>query len=188
MINLFCFCSVLFHFFVWRVNTSSYGSSLQCHENLTFKAISSVQSLSNVWLFVTPWTAVHQASLSITNQLLELAQTHVHWVGDDIQLSYPLSSPSCFQSFLASGSFPVNQFFTSGGQSIGASASASVLPMKFRTDFLKHWLVWSPCSPRDSPESSPTLQFKSINSLVLSFLYGPTLTGIHDYWKNHSFD
>ena len=87
----------------------------------------------------------------VQHQLLELAQTHVHWVGDDIQLSHPLSSPSppsCFQSFPASGSFSVNQFFTSGGQSIGASASASVLPMKFRTDFLKHWLVWSPCSPR----------------------------------------
>ena len=47
---------------------------------------------------------------------------------------------------------------------------------------------WIPCSPRDSQESSPTPQFKSINSLVLSFLYSPTLTSIHDYWKNHSFD
>ena len=49
-------------------------------------------------------------------------------------------------------------------------------------------LVGSSCSPRDSQESSPTPQFKSINSLVLSFLYSPTLTSIHDYWKNHSFD
>ena len=46
----------------------------------------------------------------------------------------------------------------------------------------------SPCSPRNSQESSPTSQFKSINSLALSFLYSPTLTSIHDYWKNHSFD
>ena len=58
----------------------------------------------------------------------------------------------------------------------------------FRTDFLYNWLVWSPCSPRDSQEFSPTPQFKSINSSVLSFLYSPTLTSIHDYWKNHSFD
>ena len=70
----------------------------------------------------------------------------------------------------------------------------------FRTDFLwdcsvlfEHWtlnieLVCSPCSPRDSQESSPTPQFKSIKSLVLSFLYSPTLTSILDYWKNHSFD
>ena len=52
----------------------------------------------------------------------------------------------------------------------------------------KDGLVGSPCSPRDSQESSPTPQFKSITSLVLSFLYNPTLTSIHDYWKNHSFD
>ena len=58
----------------------------------------------------------------------------------------------------------------------------------FRTDFLYHWLVWSPCSPRDSQESSPTPQFKSINSLALSLLYGPVLTSIHDCWKNHSFE
>ena len=50
------------------------------------------------------------------------------------------------------------------------------------------WLIWSPCSPRDSQESSPTPQFKSINSSVLSFLYSPTLTSIHDCWENHSFD
>ena len=56
-----------------------------------------------------------------------------------------------------------------------------------RTDFLSDGLVRSPCSPRDSQESSLT-QFKSINSLVLSFLYVPTLTSIHDYWKNHNFD
>ena len=57
----------------------------------------------------------------------------------------------------------------------------------FRTDFLKDWMIWSACSPRDSQESSPTPQFKSINSSVLCFLYGPTLTSMHDYWKNHSF-
>ena len=58
----------------------------------------------------------------------------------------------------------------------------------FRTDFFQDWLVCSPCSPRDSQESSPTPQFKSINSSAFSLLYGPTVTSIHDYWKNHSFD
>ena len=58
----------------------------------------------------------------------------------------------------------------------------------FRTDFLWDVLVGSPCSPRDSQDSSPTLQFKSINSSALTFLYSPTLTSLHDYWKNHSFD
>ena len=58
----------------------------------------------------------------------------------------------------------------------------------FRTDFLEDGLVWSPCCPRDSQEPSPTPQFKSINSSALSFLYSPTLTSIHDYWKKHSLD
>ena len=58
----------------------------------------------------------------------------------------------------------------------------------FRTDFLQDGLVGSPRSPRDSQESSPTPQFKSISSLALSLLYGPSLTSIHDYWKNQSFD
>ena len=58
----------------------------------------------------------------------------------------------------------------------------------FGTDFLYDRLVQSLCSPRDTQESSPTPQFKSITSLVLSLLCGPTLTSIHDYWKNHSFE
>ena len=56
----------------------------------------------------------------------------------------------------------------------------------FRTDLIYNWLVWSPCSPRYSPESSPTPQFKTVNSSVLNLLYGPILTLIHDYWKNHN--
>ena len=95
---------------------------------------------------------------------------------------------SCLQSFPASRSFPMNQFFTSGGQSIGASISASTFQWIFRTYFLQDWLVWSPYCPRDSWESSPTPQFKSINSSVLSFFHGSTLTSIHDNWKNHRFD
>ena len=57
-----------------------------------------------------------------------------------------------------------------------------------RADLLQNALVGSPCSPRDSQESSPTPQFKSINSSALSLLHGPTLTSIHDYWKNYSLD
>ena len=90
---------------------------------------------------------------------------------------------SCLQSCPASGSFPRSQFFTTGGQCIGLSATASVLPMNI--------LDWFPlqltgCSPGDSQESSPTPQYKSINSSVLSFLYRPTLTSLYDYWKNDS--
>ena len=87
---------------------------------------------------------------------------------------------SCPQSLPASGSFPMSQLFLWGGQSIGVSALASVLP--------KNTQDWSPCSPRDSQESSPAPQFKSITSSVLSFLRSPTLTSKHDYWKNHSLD
>ena len=90
---------------------------------------------------------------------------------------------SCLQSFPASGSFPMTQFFTSSGQSIGASPLASLLPMNIQDWFPLGLAVWPPCSPRDSQESSPTPQFRSINSLVFSFLYGPTLKSIQDYWK-----
>ena len=95
---------------------------------------------------------------------------------------------SCLQSFPASGSFLMSQFFASGGQSTGASASASVLLINIQDWFPLGLMVWSPCSPRDSQESSPTSQLKSINSSAFSLLYGPALTSIHDYWKNHSFD
>ena len=95
---------------------------------------------------------------------------------------------SHLQSFPESGCFPMRQFFASGGQNIGASASESVPPMNIQDKFPLGLTVWSPCSPRDSQESSPTPHFKSINSLALSFLYSATLPFIHDYWKNHSFD
>ena len=86
---------------------------------------------------------------------------------------------SCLQSFSVSESLQMSQFFTSGGQGMGVSASASVLPILCRIDFLLDGLTGSPCSPRDSQESSPTPQFKSINSSALSFLYSLTLTSIH---------
>ena len=104
------------------------------------------------------------------------------WCCHSATLSSVISFPSHLQSFPASGSFPVTQFFTSGGQSIGISASTSVLTMNIQ-DWFPLGLTGSPCSPRNSQESSQTPQFKSINSLVLSFLYSPTLTSIHDYWK-----
>ena len=97
---------------------------------------------------------------------------------------------SLLKSFLASGSFPMSQSFASDGQSIGVSASASVLPKKIQNWFriLYDGLVGSLWSPRDSQESSPTPQFKNINSSVLSFLYSPNFTSIYDHWKNHSLD
>ena len=77
----------------------------------------------------------------------------------------------------------MSQFFPSGGQRIGLAASASTLPMSIQDLFPLGWTGWISLelSPRDSQESSPTPQFKSISSSVLSLLYGPTLTSIHDY-------
>ena len=73
-------------------------------------------------------------------------------------------------------------------QSIGASASASVLPLDIQSWFPVELTGWSPCSPRDSQEFSPTPQFQSINSSVVNFLYIPTLPSVPGYWKSHSFD
>ena len=128
--------------------------------------------------------------LPVHHQLPEFTQTHVHWVSDAIQPSHPLSSPSPAAINLSSGSFPVSQFFSSGDQSIiRVSASASVLPVNIQDWFPLGWTGWiSWQCPRDSQESSPTPQFKSINSSALSFLDSPTLISIHDYWKKHSFD
>ena len=95
---------------------------------------------------------------------------------------------SCPQSFPASGSFPMSQLFTLGGQSIRASASASALPMNIQCWFHSGLPDLISLCPKDSQESSPPPQFKSINSLVLSLFYGPSLTSVHDYWENHRFD
>ena len=109
------------------------------------------------------------------------------WWSHPTILSSVIPLSSCLQSFPPSGSFPMSQFFASGDQSVGVWASASVLPMNIQADLLQNGLVGSPCSPRDSQESSPTPQFKNTNSLALS-LHSPTLTSIHDHRKNHSLD
>ena len=94
---------------------------------------------------------------------------------------------SCLQSFQASGSFQMSQFIPSGGQSIGVSASTSFLPMNIQDWFPLGLTRWISLSPRDSQESSPTPQSKSINFLELSFLYDLTLKSIYCYWKKQSW-
>ena len=132
---------------------------------------------------------LQQAGLRVHHQLLEFSQNNVHWVSDAFQPSHPLSSPSSApQSLTASESFPMSQLFTWGGQNIGISALASFLPKNTQDWSPLRWLVGSPCSPRNCQESSPTPQFKSNNSLAISFLHSPTLTSIHNHWKNHSLD
>ena len=99
-----------------------------------------------------------------------------------------ISFSSRLQSFPASGSFPISQFFASGGQSIGVSASASVLPMNIQDWFPLGWTGWISLQYKGC--SRVFLQHHSSKASILwhCFLYGPTLTSIHDYWKNHSFD
>ena len=126
----------------------------------------------------------------IHHQLPELAQTHVRQVNDVIQPSHALSSlsPPAFNLSQHQGLF---QWVSSSHQVakvIGASASTSVLLMNIQDWFPLELTVWISLQSKGTQESSPTLQFKSTNYLVLSFLYGPTLTSIRDYWKNHSFD
>ena len=122
----------------------------------------------------------------VHHQFLELAVTHVHQVGDAIQPSHPLYSPSPpgFNLAQHQGLFK----WVSSSHQVELQLQHRFFQWIFRIDFLQDWLVWFSCSPKDSQESSPIPQFKSINSLALSFLYSPTLTSILDYWKNHSFN
>ena len=127
--------------------------------------------------------------LPVHHQLPDFTQTHVHQVSDAIQPSHPLSSPS--------PPAPNPSQHQSLFQWVNSLHEvAKVMEFQLQHDSfqrnpradLQNGLVGSPCSPRDSQDSSPTPQFQSINSSVLSLLYSPTLTSIHDHWKNHSLD
>ena len=158
-------------------------------QNLTWMCISqSVQLLSCVQFFATPWTTARQSSLSITNSQSYPNSCPLSQWCHLTMLSFVVFFSSCLQSFPASGSFQMSQFFASGGQNIGVSGSTLILPMNIQDWFPLGWTGWISLQSRDCQESSPTPQFKSINSSALSFLYSPTLTSIHDYWKKHSLD
>ena len=143
-----------------------------------------VQLLCHVRLFVTPRTGT--PGPPVHHQLPEFTQTHVHWVSDAIQPSHPLSSPS--PPVLNLSQHQRLFKWVSSSHQLEFQLQHQSFQWTPRIDLLKDGLAGSPCSPRDSQESSPTPQFKSINSSVLIFLYSPTLTSIHDYWKNYSLD
>ena len=155
---------------------------------------SSVQSLSRVCLFATPWTWQHPppgstpGSLSINNSWSPPKPMPIESVIPSNCSFSVIHFSSCPQSFPASGSFSMSKPFASGGQSIGVSASTSVHPMNTQDWSPLGWTGWISLHPRDSQESSPTPQFKSINSCTLSFLHSPILTSIHDHWKKPSLD
>ena len=137
---------------------------------------------------VTLWTAACQASLSITNSqsLLKLISIELVMPSDHLILSHPLLLlPSVFPSIRVFSNESVlhirwTKYWNFSFNICHASEYWALI--SFRIDWLDL------CCPKDSQESSPTPQFKSINSSALNFLHSPTLTSIHDYWKNHSLD
>ena len=164
---------------LWRSQTTGRV----CHY-----LFSSVQSLSRVRLCdpmncSTPGLPVH-------HQLPEFIQTHVHWVSDAIQPSHPLSSPSppALNPSQHQSLFQWVNCSHEVAKVLEFQLEHHSFQRKSRADLLPNGLVGSLCIPRDSQESSPTSEFKSINSLALSFLHSPTLTSIHDHWKNHSLN
>ena len=139
----------------------------------------------------TPWTEAQQASLSLTisRSLLKLMSIESVMPSNHLILCCPFSScPQSLQSFPASESFPVSLLCTSGGQSYW-SLSFSISPSNEYSGLLSFRIDWFDLlAAQLTQESPPAPQFKSIISSVLSLLYGPALTSVHDDWKNHSFD
>ena len=160
------------------------GRAPECDvQTCALSLFSSIQSLSHVWLFATPWTAALQASLSITNSqsLLKLMFIESVMPSSHLILCRPLLLlPSVFPSIWVFSNESALHIrwpnYWSFSFNISPSNEYSGLI------FFRDGLVGSPCSPRDSEDASPTPQFKSINSAVVS------LSSIRDYWKNHSFD
>ena len=154
---------------------------------LNFIFFVALQFSSVAQLCQTPWDNMNRSTpgLPVHHQLLEFTQTHVHRVSDAIQPSHPLSStsppapnPSQHQSL-----FQWANSLHEVAKVLEFQLEHHSFQRNPRADLLQNGLVGSPCSPRDSQESSPTPQFKSTNSLVLIFLHSPTLTSIHDHWK-----
>ena len=177
--------SHIFQIFTWTAHFLILSISVLFFFFFTF---SSVQSLSCVWFFVTPWTAACQASCPF-HQLPQHAQTHVHRVGDAIQPSHLLSSPSPLAFTLSQnqGLFQLASSSHQVAKVVELQLQHLSFQWMFRTDILYDWLIWSPCSPRDSRVFSSTTVQKH-QFFGTQHLYSPTLTSIHEYWKNHSFD
>ena len=138
----------------------------------------------------TPWTAAHQASLSITNSqsLLKLMLIESMMPSKHLILCRPLLLlPSILPSIRVLSN-ESHFLFPSGGQSIGVSASTSVLPMNIQDWFPLGWTGWISLQAKGLSRVFSNTTVQKHHSSVLSFLYSPTVTSIHDYWKNYSFD
>ena len=154
--------------------------------------LSSVQFSSVTQLCLTLCDPMKCSTLGLPvhHQLLEFTQTYVHRVSGATQTSHSLSSPSSPALNLSQhqGLFQWVRSLHQVEKVLEFLLQHQSFQWTPRTDLLWDGLVGFPCSPRDSQESSPTPQFKSISSLALSFLHSPTLTSIHDHWKKHSLD
>ena len=142
-----------------------------------------VQLLSRVWLFVTGWTAAQQASRSFTTSwsLLKLMSIESVMASNRHILCHPLPLlPSVFPSIRV---FPVSQLSPTGGQSIGALASASVLPMNIQGWFPLGSTGLSSLQSKGLSRVFCNTTFESVSSSELRLLYDPVLTSIHDCWK-----
>ena len=181
----------MLHSKVKRISSWRRNKTVDKHiqGNSRYLPFSTVQSFSRVRLFATPWTAAHQASLSITNSQSPPKPMSIKSVMPSNHLI--LSSSPCPPAFNISQHQSLFKWVSSSHQ-VAKVLEFQLQHQSFqwtpRTDLFYDGLVGSPCRPRDSQESSLTPQFKRINSSVLSFLYSPTLTTIHDHWKNHSLD
>jgi len=164
--------------------------SVQCHSLKRISFVHGVQLSSVAQSYLTLCDPVNCSTpgLPVHHQLPEF--THVHQVGDAIQPSHPLSSPSPPASSPSQhqGLFQWVNSLHEVAKVLEFQLQHHSFQRNPRADLLQNGLVESPCSPRDSQESSPTPQFKSINSSALSLLHSPTLTSIHDHRKNHSLD
>ena len=125
----------------------------------------------------------------VLHHLLEFTHIHMYRVSDAIPPSHPLSSPSppAFNLSQHHGLFQWVGFSHQVAKVLELQFQHQSFKWIFRIDFLQDGLVWPPCCPRDSQESSSAPQFESINSSPFSHLYGSTLTSIHDHWENHGF-
>ena len=127
---------------------------------------------------MTPWAAAHQACLSL-NHLPEFAQVHVSWISDAIQPSHSLLPSSfCLHSFPASGSFLMSQLFTSCGQSIGASALASILPMNIQGWFPLEFTDLISLQSKGLPRVFSSTTIRKHQFFCTQPFYGPTLTSV----------
>jgi len=190
-LNLYCFLNISFWLLLGCRNSRLlYINFVSC--NFIHSFISSIQFSSVAQSCPTLCNPMNHSmpGLPVHHHLPVFTQAHVHWVGDAIQPSHPLSSPfppapnpSQHQSLIQ---------WVNSSHEVAKVLEFQLQHHSFqrnpRADLLQNGLAGSPCSPRDSQESPSTPQFKSMNSSALSLLHSPTLTSIHDHRKNHSLD